>query len=242
MLLNFFRGILIGLITGMPTGPIGALCLKNTITFGITYGLISGLGSALADSVYAALASLSFIMVEKFIILHRLYFHIIGGIILISFGVYTLIKEKSYNSIPESSKTQSLHNNSLLKSFMSTFLMAFANPLTIFSFIAVFTGLHLVHIGRELSSRILLIIGVFIGSMLWWFILIFTAGKFNSKLTPKNVKFINKILNCIIIFSGIIIFLGAFNIFNGRNPSSLHSKLFQVILNVKYKFIPHKYK
>ncbi|WP_242649464.1 hypothetical protein [Clostridium kluyveri] len=46
MLLNLFRGILIGLITGMPTGPIGAICLKNTIAFGNTYGLVSGLGSA----------------------------------------------------------------------------------------------------------------------------------------------------------------------------------------------------
>ena len=242
MLLNFFRGIIIGLITGMPTGPIGALCLKNTITFGVTYGLISGLGSAIADSIYATLASLSFIIVEKFILLHGLYFHIIGGIILISFGIYTFIKEKLNNDVHKSSKTQSLNNNSLLKSFISTFLMAFANPLTIFSFIAVFTGLHLVHIGRELSSRILLIIGVFIGSMIWWFILIFTAGKFNHKLTPKNTKFINKILNSIIISAGVIIFLGAFNTFNVRKPSPLHSKLFQVILNVKYKFVPHKYK
>lgn len=242
MLLNLFRGILIGLITGMPTGPIGAICLKNTIAFGNTYGLVSGLGSALADSIYAALASLSFIIVEKFILLHGLYFRITGGIILICFGIYTFIKEKSANNINKSAKTESLNNGSLFKAFISTFLMAFVNPLTIFSFIAVFTGLHLIHIGRDMSSRILLIVGVFIGSMLWWFILIFMADKFSNKLNSKNTKFINKILNSIIIFSGIIILLGSFSTFNVRKPPLLHSKLFQVILNVKYKLTPHRYR
>lgn len=95
MLINLFRGILIGLITGMPLGPIGAVCLKNTITFGRKCGLISGLGSAVADSIYATVAALGFMLIEKFILIHKVYFHIIGGIILICFGIYSFVKKKS---------------------------------------------------------------------------------------------------------------------------------------------------
>lgn len=244
MLLNLFRGILIGLITGMPTGPIGAICLKNTLSFGSTYGLISGLGSSVADSIYASLASLSFIIIEKFILSHGLYFHIIGGIILIFFGIYAFIKEQSNKTNFNSVKTTSLNSNSnsSFKAFTSTFIMAFANPLTVFSFIAVFTGLHLINIGRDMWSRIFLILGVFVGSMLWWIILVFTASKFSNSLSTHSTKFINKILNTIIIFSGIIIFLGAFNSFNAWKPPFLHSKLFRMILNIKYKLSPHRYR
>lgn len=243
MLTNLLRGILIGLITGMPLGPIGAVCLKNTICFGRKYGLVSGLGSAIIDSIYAAVAVLSFILIEKFIILYKSYFHIIGGFILLGFGIYTLLKEKSSESVKQSTYIPA--NNCMLKAFSSTFLIAMANPATIFSFIAVFAGFRMTHhIQHNINSKIILILGVFIGSMLWWFILVFTVGKFTYKLNYKNTRIINQILSSVIILSGLIVFLGAFKTFNAivtKGPHILHSRLFELFFNIKLKIPFHKY-
>lgn len=228
MFINLFRGILIGLIVGMPIGPIGAICLKNTITFGRKYGLTCGFGSALADSIYAFLISFGLMIITKFIFLYQSYFHIIGGIILICFGIYISLKANS------NVKNESISNsNSLFKGFISTFLLALSNPATIFSFIAIFTALHLVNISADINSKIILIIGVFIGSMLWWFILIFTTFKFNNKLNVKSTSIVDKILSFIVILSGIIIFLGAFKFFHLRNFPVLHTKLFQFFFKIK---------
>lgn len=228
MFINLFRGILIGLIIGMPVGPIGAICLKNTITFGRRYGLTCGLGSAFADSVYALTVSFGLMIIAKFIVLHKSYFHIIGGIILVCFGIYISLKGKLNNNEDSFS-----NNRSLFKGFISTFLLALSNPATIFSFIAIFTGLHLVNIGTDINSKIILIFGVFIGSMLWWFILVFTTGKFNNKLSVKNTSLIDNILSSVVILSGVIIFLGAFKFFHLRSFPILHSKLFKILFKIK---------
>ncbi|MBV4436161.1 LysE family translocator [Clostridium tyrobutyricum] len=228
MFINLFRGILIGLIVGMPVGPIGAICLKNTITFGRKYGLTCGFGSASADSIYAFLVSFGLMIITKFIFLYQSYFHIIGGIILICFGIHISLKTTS------NIKKKSISNNtSLFKGFISTFLLALSNPATVFSFIVIFTALHLVNISTDINSKIILIIGVFIGSMLWWFILIFTTFKFNNKLNVKSTFIIDKILSFIVIFSGIVILLSAFKLFHLRNFPALHSKLFQFFFKIK---------
>ena len=250
MLKNLFRGILIGLITGMPLGPIGAICLKNTILFGSKYGLISGLGSAVTDSIYAGLALLGFILIERFIILHQFYFHILGGLMLIGFGIYTFLNEKNYKNNKVTKTTNKTvipvrnisHSISPLKVFSSTFLIALANPATIFLFISVFTGLHMTQVQDNIEGKIFMILGVFIGSMIWWFILVFIAVKFNNKFNRKNTSIISKLLSSVIVFSGLFIFLGAFNIFTMRRSPILHSKLFELFFNIKAKIPFHKFK
>lgn len=243
MFINFFSGILIGLITGMPLGPIGAICLKNTIKFGRKYGLISGFGSAVTDSIYAGLAALGFIFIERFILIHQFYLKVLGGSILIIFGFFTFLSEKkceaSYTVEDETDTENITCSISPSKAFSSTFLIAIANPATIFSFIVVFTGLHMAKMQDTIMDKLIMVIGVFTGSMLWWLILITAAGKFADKLDKKNASIISRCLSSLIVFSGIFIFLGAFNIFSMRRSSILHPQLFEIFFNIKNKIPFH---
>ena len=51
---NFLiRGLLIGLIFGVPAGAIGALTLQRTLKRGFAAGFVTGLGSSAADLLYA---------------------------------------------------------------------------------------------------------------------------------------------------------------------------------------------
>ena len=72
-------------------------------------------------------------------------------------------------------------NKGLLGSYVSAFLLALTNPVTIFAFVAVFAAFGL---GHKLSiiSACILVLGVFAGSCLWFLTLGFVATFFRKKL------------------------------------------------------------
>ena len=56
----FGKSLLLGLAVAAPLGPLGALCIGRTLERGFWAGMAGGLGTALADGVYASLAALGF--------------------------------------------------------------------------------------------------------------------------------------------------------------------------------------
>lgn len=231
---SLIRGIVIGLITGMPTGPIGALCLKTTLTYGRRYGMISGLGSAMADSVYATAAALGINFVSKFLIRNQHFIRLFGALILIGFGIHTFFSKSAKDS-------REVNRTSMLKSFILTFTLALANPGTIFSFIVVFTGTGLYSASKNPINTLLIILGVFIGSELWWILLVSTANIFHHKLTSGNMNKLNKILGSVIAVSGAFVLISLSNYPKMLRPPFIHSKLFEWILHLKSRFPLRKY-
>ena len=47
------KGILIGIIASAPMGPVGVLTIQRTLKKGRWYGLVTGLGAAVSDIIYA---------------------------------------------------------------------------------------------------------------------------------------------------------------------------------------------
>lgn len=232
MLHIFLKGIIIGLLTGMPLGPIGALCLRTTLTNGAFFGFAAGLGSCVADSIYAIIAALGISFIARFLAMYQHYFRLIGGIILLIVGAHIILSKKENTKEVADGKT-------LAKSFITTFILALANPATIFSFLFVFASYGSKNIGHGVAARTVLIAGVFSGSFLWWIILILAAERFHKHLNPKKVSVINKTIGVIIVFSGMIFIAGAGNYKNYIRPSYMHSKLFKTILRLKPRYL-HK--
>lgn len=72
--------------------------------------------------------------------------------------------------------------------YASTFLLALTNPMTILSFVAAYTSLGF---GSGQSSALapaLIVLGVFVGSVLWWFILSAGASLLRTRLTPAGLR------------------------------------------------------
>jgi threonine/homoserine/homoserine lactone efflux protein len=227
MLNILFKGIIIGLITGMPLGPIGALCMRTTIANGISFGIAAGLGSCVADSIYASIAAMGITVIARFLAKHQKNIRIFGGIILMFFGIHTILSKKENKQEIPNSKT-------LSKSFLSTFLLSFANPSTVFSFLLVFTSYGSKNIGHGLVARIFLIIGVFCGSLIWWVILVSLAGKFHKNLNIKKLNVVNRVLGSAIVFSGIVLIISITNYKKYTLTPYLHIKLFEKVLHVKF--------
>jgi hypothetical protein len=49
----FLKSVVLGLAIAAPLGPIGALCINRTLERGFWAGVAGGLGTAVADGVYA---------------------------------------------------------------------------------------------------------------------------------------------------------------------------------------------
>ena len=85
--------------------------------------------------------------------------------------------------------------------------MTLTNPLTILSFAAIFAGLGLGTSSSDFSDAVLLVLGVFSGSALWWFILSGVASLFREKLTPTSLLWINRVAGFIILGIGFFVLL-----------------------------------
>lgn len=54
------RALLLGLAVAAPVGPIGVLCIQRSLAGGFWAGFGGGIGTAVADAVYAGLAAAGF--------------------------------------------------------------------------------------------------------------------------------------------------------------------------------------
>jgi putative LysE/RhtB family amino acid efflux pump len=68
LLLFAAKGFALGLAVAAPLGPVGALCINRTLQRGFWLGLAGGLGTALADATYGALAALGFAVFSAFLV------------------------------------------------------------------------------------------------------------------------------------------------------------------------------
>jgi threonine/homoserine/homoserine lactone efflux protein len=195
--INFFiRGLIIGFSIAAPVGPIGVLCIRRTLAVGRASGLISGLGAATADAIYGSIAGFGLTFISTILIRQQLWLHLIGGLFLCFLGL------KIFFASPAKQEA-SVKGNSLLSTYASTFFLTLTNPMTILSFAGIFAGLGMGSTGGNYVSAGFLVLGVFIGSALWWLILSSIVGMISKKVEPRRLRWINRISGVIITIFGL---------------------------------------
>ena len=190
------KGMLLGFSIAAPVGPIGVLCIRRTLSNGRAAGLVSGLGAATADAIYGTIAAFGVTFISSLLISQQTWLRLIGGVFLCYLGV------KSFLSVAADS-TATLQAEGLGGAYLSTFLLTITNPLTNLSFAAVFAGLGL-STGGNYASATVLVLGVFLGSALWWFILSGGVSLFRSRFSPQGMRWVNRISGIIITAFGVI--------------------------------------
>jgi len=193
-----WKGLIIGFSIAAPVGPIGILCIRRTLEYGRFVGFVSGLGAATADALYGLMAGLGLTIISNFLLGQQWYLQIIGSIFLCYLGVKIFISTPSQDSAKAK-------GNKPFKAYISTFLLTITNPVTILSFIAVFSGLGM-NSNDTTSFGFLLVLGVFLGSALWWLLLSSIAGIIANKM--KSNSFSMKLINR---FSGVVLLLFGIN-------------------------------
>lgn len=162
-ILLFGKSLLLGLAVAAPLGPIGALCINRTLERGFAAGVAGGLGTALADAIYASLAAIGFSAFSAALAMIDAPLRLVGGLFMLWLGW------KSMAPKPVRAAAQ-IGTRDLLGTIAATFLLTITNPMTILSFAAIFAGLGLADAPGAINAA-LVVIGVFSGSLLWWCIL-----------------------------------------------------------------------
>ena len=192
------KGIIIGFSIAAPVGPIAVLCIRRTLTEGRTYGLISGLGAATADAIYGCIAGFGLTFISSILINQQTWLRLIGGVFLCYLGTTSFLSQPAEQATPDKGK-------SLVGTYASTFFLTLTNPMTILSFAAIFAGVGVVSAGANYVSATVLVLGVFLGSVLWWLILSGSISLFRAKFKSNWLRLVNQISGIIIFGFGVIV-------------------------------------
>lgn len=201
------KGIIIGFSIAAPVGPIGILCIKKSLTENRLSGLLTGLGAATADAIYGIIAATGLTIVSQILITYKEILGLLGGLFLLYLGV------KTFRSNPPKLASSELPVNQI-SNFFTTLVLTLTNPMTILSFIGIFAALSTNDNNQKIDvfSSVLMVVGVFVGSALWWVILSFFASAIKNKLTSGGLKFINKLSGITIILFSIYALLQALEV------------------------------
>ena len=195
------KGIIIGFSIAAPVGPIGVLCIRRTLADGRLAGLISGLGAATADLFYGCIAAFGLTFISQFLIDQELWLRLVGGLFLLYLGIKTFLTKGGAEELEQK-------KGGLFSAYLTTFFLTLTNPLTILSFMAIFAGLGIVNTGGDYFSALILVVGVFSGSALWWFFLSAGASFFQKKIDAQGLVWINRISGVIITVFGVVALAG----------------------------------
>ena len=130
-----FKGMLIGMIASAPMGPVGILCVQRTLNKGRWYGMVTGIGAAISDILYAGITGFGMAFVMDFINndQNKFYLQIIGSVLLLAFGIFTWRTDPTKNMHRSGQQRGSLWYN-----MWTAFLVTFSNPLIVFLFMGLF--------------------------------------------------------------------------------------------------------
>ena len=179
----FFKGLVFGFLLAATVGPMWVLCFRRTVELGVLAGIVSGMGIAVADGLYGAVAAFGLTALSGFLLQHSYWIALAGAVFLLYLGFRNLLARPAMDQDAATSK-------GLIQDFISTLGLTLANPPTLLAFAAIFAGLGLAS-STDYEAAALVVLGVFLGSALWWLILAGGAGWLRARMGPGLARAIN---------------------------------------------------
>jgi threonine/homoserine/homoserine lactone efflux protein len=180
-----WKGLAAGVAIAAPVGPVNVLVISRAIEKGWKSGLVSGVGAALADSLYGSIAGFSITFIIAFLMREQRPIRIAGGLLLMAIAVtYAFKKPEPLGSQNRDGATHS--------DFVSTLFLTLTNPTTVLSFLVVLSALGMDG-ERPVWLTSLLVGGIFCGSMAWWTVLVTVGIRLRDKFTDQTMVRMNRI-------------------------------------------------
>ena len=202
MLEALWKGITLGLLLSMAVGPVVFSIIKQSINNGVKGGLAFIIGVSLSDVTLAVVSNFFTELFAEFIE-RKTEIGIIGSTFLISVGIYFLFfKKVKVNE--EGKQIIKTRKRDYLKLVVAGFFMNILNPAIIIFWLTTSTAF----ISHTLNERII-IFSIALGLVLAGDIAkVILAGKLRTRLTMKNIQFINRVNGVILIGFGIALIVG----------------------------------
>lgn len=193
------RGILIGLIFGLPFGAVGTMTVQRTFRYGLKEGLITGLGSSIADCFYACVGAFGLTLISDFLLRYQTLINLVGGSLIMALGIRLFFRKDSVTQ----AQNQATNRAGM---FLSSFIIGITNPAAILTFLFAFSYFGIAGT-TNLFEGTALVAGVFIGTYIWWTSLSAVVSIVKKKTSNFNFQYMNRIFGIILSMFGAAVFI-----------------------------------
>lgn len=180
------KGLALGVAIAAPVGPIGLLCIRRTLEHGPKIGFATGMGAAMADTVYGALAAFGVSAAIDFLQGNERFFQVIGGVVLLVVAYRTFMQRPAAEEAEAAAAPDAADG---LAGFMTGLTLTLTNPATIMAFIAIFAAFGLG--GLDFTDACVLVFGVFLGSSSWWLALSSGVAAMRHRISDRGLVTLN---------------------------------------------------
>ena len=183
-LTSFAAGAGIGLAVAMPIGPMGLLCIQRTLSSGWRAGVTTGMGAATVHTIFGSVAALGFGAALAALIDGRNpALMLLSATVLFWFAARLL--GRGIGPGPSSDP-----DTGGVRSYTSAVALGLSNPLTLLLFAA---ALPVLASERGTEGAVVLVAGVFAGSISWWLVLTILVASVRSRLPTRMLALTNRV-------------------------------------------------
>jgi len=200
MIIYILKGLLIGLVSAIPVGPVLILAIQKSICDGRKAGLSCGLGGTTVDTVWAAVSALTLSAINEIIDKHLQQISLFGGIIVTIIGIAMIFKK-----VERIEKRQARKYSP--KNYFRTMAMGFSNPAALAIMLALFAGFGMDFSQESRLTAILSVAAVAVGSASYWYTITSLIAKLGSRFPFRIIVILSRAAGCIIAGFGIFLFV-----------------------------------
>jgi threonine/homoserine/homoserine lactone efflux protein len=206
------KGLVLGLLLSISVGPIIFAIIKQSVNNGHKAGYTFVAGVSASDITLVLICNF-FTTLFTSAINHSTAIAVTGSIFLVVVGIYTLFFKKVVTDQDNNLVEKKFRKRDLAGIFLSGYFMNILNP-GVFIFWFAWTA-AIVGDAASTPNPVNYKFTVFITCLLFVLLTdiakVAVAGKLRSKLTPRNLRYINKISGIILIGFGVVLAWGVLN-------------------------------
>ncbi len=209
MITELIKAFFIGICAAVPVGPVLLMVIQKTLCRGRSAGIMTGFGSALADTVYAAVGLFTLTLIQGFVEKHAALIMLAGGVLIAAIGIGMVLRSGKLELAQQEGGAQGTF--SLLGCSLQSFGSALSNPAAL----AMMLGLLAVAgFGADDFDAPLwaLLIAVFAGEFLYWNVIIALLSRF-VRPSGKTLRIMSRVAGiAICCFALVLVIRGIITI------------------------------
>lgn len=193
------NGIIIGILTSAPMGPVGMLIIQRTLNKGRWPAFFTGIGAGLSDVLYSLLCGLGLSFATDFIKENEQILQIVGSVFLIAFAIYLFQKNPSRALTKRNEKRTSFFTDAV-----TGFLFTFSNPLILFFIMGLFGRFNFILPEFLFYHYVLAFTSLFLGTLMWWYFITFLVNKLRGVFNVRSMWALNRLIGVVLAIMAIV--------------------------------------
>ena len=203
MIEDILTAIPLGFFLSFMIGPVFFVLLETSVVKGFRAAIVFDLGVVLADIIFILIAYFSSYRLIQSIKDDPALF-VFGGLVMLTYGIISFVKTKKAKKNIDPEDPIELAKKNYFNLFIKGFFLNFINIGVLGFWLAI-----LITVGPKLQLDPTRMLTFFTTVILSYFVTdifkILLAKQLRSKLNPKNILMIKKIISVLLIISGVFL-------------------------------------